>query len=55
MPMVYSVQTMRLSCVEINSISKWTEMGFDLTHVGCTQNDFRAYGTFSANCAPILR
>ena len=22
--------------------------------IGCVQNDFRAYGTFRANCAPIL-
>jgi hypothetical protein len=30
---VYSVQTVRLSCVEINTIFKWTEMSFDLTHI----------------------
>jgi hypothetical protein len=33
MPMVYSAQTMHLSCVEINTISKWTKMIFHLTHV----------------------
>jgi hypothetical protein len=33
MCMVHSVQTMRLSCLEINSISKWTEMSLNLTLV----------------------
>ena len=60
MPVVYSAQTMHLYCAEINTISKQTEMSFDLTLVprsiiGCSQNDFRAYGTFGANYAPISR
>jgi hypothetical protein len=33
MPMVYLAQIMHLSCTEINTISKWTEMSFLLTHV----------------------
>jgi hypothetical protein len=33
MPMVHSVQIMHLSCTEINTISKWIEMSFHLTHV----------------------
>jgi hypothetical protein len=32
MPKVYSAQTIHLSCVEINTISKWTETSFHLTH-----------------------
>ena len=60
MPVVHSTQTVHLSCAEINTMSKWTEMSFDLTLVprstiGCSQNDFQAYGTFGANHAPISR
>jgi hypothetical protein len=32
-PMVRSAQTMQLSCVKINYISKWTKMSFHLTNV----------------------
>jgi hypothetical protein len=32
-PMVHLGQTVHLSCVEINTISKWTEMSFHLTHI----------------------
>jgi hypothetical protein len=32
-PMVRLAQTVHLSCVEINTISKWTEASFYLTHV----------------------
>jgi hypothetical protein len=32
-PMVCLAQTVYLSCVEINAISKWTEMSFHLAHV----------------------
>ena len=32
-PMVRSMQTMHLSCVEINTVSKWTDTSFHLTHV----------------------
>jgi hypothetical protein len=104
-PMVRSTQTVHLSCIKINTISKWLETSFQFTHVTqefhrvcpkrlpcplcvwrkpCTymtptltlspnrlkrvpldpshvgvppraaQNDFRAYGMFGANRAPIL-
>ena len=33
MPVVHLVQTVHLSCAEINIISKQTEMSFHLTHV----------------------
>jgi hypothetical protein len=58
-PMVRLAQTMHLSCVEINTISKHTEPIFHLIyptweyHLLC-QSDFRAYGTFGENYAPIL-
>jgi hypothetical protein len=32
-PMVCLAQTVHLSCVEINTISKWTETSFHLTHI----------------------
>jgi len=32
-PMVRLTQTVHLSLVEINTISKWTEMSFHFTHV----------------------
>jgi hypothetical protein len=32
MPMVYSVQTMHLSCTNINTISKWTKTKVHMTH-----------------------
>ena len=49
MPVIHSAQTMQLSCAEINTVSKRTEMSFDLTLVprstiGCSQNDFQDYG-----------
>jgi hypothetical protein len=33
MPVVHSVQTMHLSCIEINTISKWSKTSFHLTNV----------------------
>jgi hypothetical protein len=33
MPVEHSAQTVHLSCAEINTISKRTEMSFHLTHV----------------------
>jgi hypothetical protein len=59
-PLVRLAQTMHLSCVNINIISKWTETSFHLTHITrnsimCIQTDFWAYGTFGVNRAPILR
>ena len=58
-PMVCFAQTVHLSCTDTNTTSKWTETRFDMTHItqkfiGCIQNDFRAYRTFSANLSPIL-
>jgi hypothetical protein len=32
-PIARSVQIMHQSCVEINTISKWTNMSFHLTHI----------------------
>jgi hypothetical protein len=32
MPMVCSVQTVHLSCIDINTVSKWTKMKFHTTH-----------------------
>jgi hypothetical protein len=55
--MVRLMQTVDLSCTETNTISKWTETRFYMTQnnfIGCVQIDFRAYGTFDANRAPIL-
>jgi hypothetical protein len=45
--MVHLVQTVHLSCVEINTISQRTKTSFHLTQVtrstiGCAQNDFQA-------------
>jgi hypothetical protein len=105
-PMICSAQTMHLSCVGSNTISKWTKTSFHLTSITleyhqvcpkwfpypwyirrkpstflapklklfpnrskstsarstshrsiirCVQNDLRAYGTYGANRAPILR
>jgi hypothetical protein len=58
-PMVRSVQTVHLYCTNTNTVSKRIEMRFHLTHssrtsIGCVQHDFRAYGTFGTNHAPIL-
>ena len=56
-PVVRSVQTMHLSCVETNTMSKWTKTSFHYLGVPfwCAQSDFHAHGTFGANRAPILR
>jgi hypothetical protein len=48
-----------LSYTKTNTVSKWTEIIFNMTHapknsIGCVQNDFWAYGMFGANFAPIL-
>jgi hypothetical protein len=58
-PLVYSVQTMHLSCIKIGTISN--ELGQASTWassprgtIGCVQNDFWAYGMFSTNHEPIL-
>jgi hypothetical protein len=33
MPVVHSVQTVQLYCADINTIAKWKEMSFHLTHI----------------------
>ena len=58
-PMVRLAQTVHLSCTDTNTVSKEKEVRFCMTHVTqeihqMRQNDLRAYGTFDANCAPIL-
>jgi hypothetical protein len=58
-PMVCLAQTVHLYCTDTNTVSKQTKMRFDMTHspksaIVCVYYDFRAYGTFSTNRAPIL-
>jgi hypothetical protein len=58
-PIVHSAQTMHLSCVEINTISKQSQTSFHLTYntrniIRYAQSDFGAYGTFDVNPAPIF-
>jgi hypothetical protein len=58
-PIARSAQILHLSCMEINTISKWTKTSFHFTNVTgevhCVQpKNFHARGTFGANCAPIL-
>ena len=58
-PMVCSVQTVQLSCIKITiSLNGPKEASSWLTSprssIGFIQTDFCAYGTFSANRAPIL-
>ena len=52
-------QTLHLSCVKISTTSKRTETSFCLSLITyeyhwVRQNDFRAYGMFGANRAPVL-
>jgi hypothetical protein len=59
-PMVHSAQTVHLYCTDTNTVSKRIETIFHMTHssrtsIGCVQDDFRAYGMFGTNHAPILR
>jgi hypothetical protein len=59
-PMVHSVQTVYLYWTDTNTISKQTETRFHKTHspsssIRCIQDDFRAYGTFDTDRAPLLR
>jgi aminoglycoside N3'-acetyltransferase len=58
--MAHWAQTVHLYCTNTNTVSKWSKMRFHMTHssrtsIGCIQDDFRAYGTFGTNRAPILR
>ena len=59
-PMVPLAQTVHLSYINTNTISKRTERDsirplWSRSCIGCIQHDIWAYGTFSANCAPMLR
>ena len=59
-PMGRLVHTMHLSCTDANTTSKQEQERFHMTHVTkelhwVHENDFRAYVTFDANRAPILR
>jgi hypothetical protein len=59
-PMVCLTQTVHLSCIKISTISERTKMSFHLSlspsgTIRSIQNGFWAYGTSSANHAPILR
>ena len=59
-PMVRLAQTMHLSCTDTNTVSERKEVRFDMTHITLEfhqvrPNDFRAFGTFDENHAPILR
>ena len=58
-PMVHLAQTVHISYINTNTISKWTE--WDSTRpmsprssICCVQNNIWANGTFSTNRAPIL-
>jgi hypothetical protein len=58
-PMVRLPQTVHLYCPDTNTLSKWTNKRFHMTHsprcsIGCVHDDFWADGTFSANHTPIL-
>jgi hypothetical protein len=49
---------MHLYCTNTNIVSKWTKTRFHMTiswrsSIWCVQDDFRAYGTFGTNRAPI--
>jgi hypothetical protein len=51
-PCTYLAPTLTLSPNAPKWYSKWPTS--PRSSIRCTQNDFRAYGTFGANCAPIL-
>ena len=59
-PMVRSAQTVHLTYVKVSTISKRAENELPLeplsprSTIRCVQNDFRTYGMFGANRAPIL-
>jgi hypothetical protein len=60
MPMVHLVQTVHLSCVKINTISRWTKKSIHFTHVTyeiyrLRPKWLRCQGIFSTNHPPILR
>jgi hypothetical protein len=51
-PCTYLASRLALSSNGPNRASTWDSS--PRSTIGCVQNDFWAYGTFSANCAPIL-
>jgi hypothetical protein len=58
-PIVRLAQTVHLYCTDTNTVSKWTETRFHMTHspgssIGCVQDDFRSDCTFDTNCAPFF-
>jgi hypothetical protein len=58
-PKVHSTQTVHLYCADSYTVSKRTKTRFHMTHLSrssieCVQDDFRAYGMFGTNRAPIL-
>ena len=56
-PMVCSAPTVHLSCTDTGSQQTKTRFHRSTSPrstIGCVQNDFRAYGMFGANHAPIL-
>jgi hypothetical protein len=59
-PMVCLAEPVQVYCTDTNTVSKWTKTRFHMTHsprgsIRCVHDDFRAYGTFGTNRAPILR
>jgi hypothetical protein len=59
-PMVCLAQIVHLYCNDPNSVSKRTEMTFQMTHspsssIRCVQHDFCSDGTFDTNRASIFR
>jgi hypothetical protein len=58
-PMVCLAQTMHQSWTDTNTPPNWPKRDSTWptslrTTIWCVQNDFSAYGTFGANCTPIL-
>jgi hypothetical protein len=58
-PMVRLAQTVHIFWTDTNTVSKWTEMRFHMIYVTkgfhqVHQNDFRVFGMFDGNHAPIL-
>jgi hypothetical protein len=52
-PCTYLASKLALSPIELNQAS--TRASSPRSTIRCVQNDFSAYGTFSANLTPILR
>jgi len=52
-PMVRLVHIVHLSCVEINTISKWTEMSFHFSHVTLEYHQVRLVQTVQLSCVEV--